>query len=147
MHILSIYLIPMEVTEAGITAVGKKHQTLVFFIWKILCTFCHSYLHKLTMWLMLISMEQDHRTESSHGTPHGQNETQTQDAANKECGGDVGAHTRVRRAGAMCERCAVERAAVRRPKDGARVCKACFYALFEDEIHRYCSEYCVCVCV
>ena len=41
-----------------------------------------------------------------------------------------------RRRGGTCDSCGIERAAVKRPKDGARVCKACFYELFEDEVHQ-----------
>lgn len=35
----------------------------------------------------------------------------------------------------LCSRCGETRAAVRRPKTGAAVCKPCFFTLFEDEVH------------
>ncbi len=62
-----------------------------------------------------------------------------EDAAKNE-DQDAATRTKSRRGAAVCERCATERAAVRRPKDGARVCRTCFYALFEDEIHRCVRE-------
>ncbi|SPQ95392.1 unnamed protein product (mitochondrion) [Plasmodiophora brassicae] len=34
-----------------------------------------------------------------------------------------------------CERCTRAKAQVRRPADGSRVCTACFFELFEEEIH------------
>lgn len=34
-----------------------------------------------------------------------------------------------------CEKCKVSKAIIVRPKDGMRVCKECFFELFEDEIH------------
>ena len=34
-----------------------------------------------------------------------------------------------------CERCHEGRAVIRRPKDGSRLCKECFYYLFEEEVH------------
>jgi cytoplasmic tRNA 2-thiolation protein 1 len=35
-----------------------------------------------------------------------------------------------------CEACGTARAMLRRPKTGASVCKPCFLALFEEEVHR-----------
>ena len=35
-----------------------------------------------------------------------------------------------------CEACAVGEAALVRPKTGKKICKACFYREFEDEIHQ-----------
>jgi cytoplasmic tRNA 2-thiolation protein 1 len=36
----------------------------------------------------------------------------------------------------MCEVCGAARAAVKRSKNGAKVCKGCFYRVFEEEIHQ-----------
>ncbi|KAG5464461.1 hypothetical protein LSCM1_00649 [Leishmania martiniquensis] len=35
----------------------------------------------------------------------------------------------------LCSRCSVERAAVKRPRDGRLLCRQCFFAVFEAEIH------------
>ena len=35
-----------------------------------------------------------------------------------------------------CSKCNDRRAVLKRPKDGSRICKECFFATFEDEIHR-----------
>lgn len=35
----------------------------------------------------------------------------------------------------MCERCKESRAVLKRPRDGSKVCKECFYVLFETEVH------------
>lgn len=37
--------------------------------------------------------------------------------------------------GKQCSGCGTARAAVKRPKTGAAVCKACFFSQFEDEVH------------
>lgn len=34
-----------------------------------------------------------------------------------------------------CEICKLERAVVRRPKNGAKLCRECFYQIFEEEVH------------
>jgi len=34
-----------------------------------------------------------------------------------------------------CERCGGARAAIKRPKDGSKVCRECFLRLFEDDVH------------
>ncbi len=36
----------------------------------------------------------------------------------------------------LCELCRIDRAALKRPKTGQKICKPCFYARFEDEIHQ-----------
>ncbi|EGD73710.1 ATP-binding domain-containing protein 3 [Salpingoeca rosetta] len=35
----------------------------------------------------------------------------------------------------LCARCETSRAAMRRPKTGAALCRECFYAAFEEEVH------------
>lgn len=35
-----------------------------------------------------------------------------------------------------CEVCGTARAALRRPKTGQSICRQCFFAVFEDEVHR-----------
>lgn len=35
----------------------------------------------------------------------------------------------------LCERCAAARPILKRPKDGSKLCKACFFHAFEEEIH------------
>jgi hypothetical protein len=40
------------------------------------------------------------------------------------------------RAARLCSICNIARANVRRPKTGEHVCKECFFAAFENEIHR-----------
>lgn len=34
-----------------------------------------------------------------------------------------------------CSKCSVAKAALKRPKDGSAICKDCFFAVFEKEIH------------
>lgn len=35
----------------------------------------------------------------------------------------------------VCDVCATARAMLKRPKNGARVCKECFFRCFEEEVH------------
>ena len=37
--------------------------------------------------------------------------------------------------GGECEVCLKAKAAIKRPKTGSKVCKECFYYLFEEEVH------------
>ena len=36
----------------------------------------------------------------------------------------------------LCHGCGAQRAALRRPKTGDQLCKECFYAALEEEVHR-----------
>jgi ribosomal protein S14 len=49
--------------------------------------------------------------------------------------GIAGAASSSRRTVSMCERCGDGRAAVKRSKDASKVCRACFFHLFEEEIY------------
>ena len=67
-------------------------------------------------------------SDSSHGAGEAEAET-------------LGAAVRRRRrrpipASRLCQVCHKARAAIQRPKTGQKVCKTCFYACFEEEIHR-----------
>jgi hypothetical protein len=41
----------------------------------------------------------------------------------------------------VCEQCGHRAAALRRPKDGSRLCKECFFYLFEEEVHYTITEH------
>jgi len=43
-------------------------------------------------------------------------------------------------AGRSCDQCKTERAVLRRPKNNAQLCKACFFELFEAEVHATITE-------
>lgn len=45
-----------------------------------------------------------------------------------------------RGAGRSCDQCKTERAVLRRPKNNAQLCKACFFELFEAEVHATITE-------
>jgi len=64
-------------------------------------------------------------------------EEETVEDVEGEMGEAVGQEEDVSRTRSLlCEICNESKASVKRPKDGSKVCKTCFFHVFEDEIHK-----------